>query len=74
MPEPVAWQRHRDSGDNPRHLDPSVPSTETLASREEDDPRAAVSIETPEESALKDSNYTGSRKAPQRLIPFIYST
>lgn len=42
-------------------------------SRAADHLPAAVSIETPEESARRDSNYTGSRKAPQRLIPFIYS-
>ena len=49
-------------------------SIETLGPREQDHLHAAVSIETPEESVLKDSNYRGSRKASQRLIPFIYPT
>lgn len=49
-------------------------SIETLRPHEQDHLHAAVSIETPEESALKDSNYRGSRKASQRLIPFLYPT
>lgn len=78
MPEAVAWQRkgrHRTVGTmvaiwpvlcNPwRHR--------VTCSRSSP---AAVSIETPEESAPRDSNYTGSRKAPQKaysihLFPFI---
>lgn len=77
MPKPVAQQRGleaQDSRDNSCHLDPSVRSIETLRPRERDHLHAAVSIETPEESVLKDSNYRGSRKASQRLLPFIYPT